>query len=361
MAALRDDRRTAVASRSSPAGTRSSTSRAGVEEFRQIAAVAAAQGIGVVNGGYPYDSALVEQLPGARRVRWSPSWTPTPSPPTSTRVDPAEELALAPFLATARAPAGPPRLRRGAARLPPGRPCRRCTWTTVSPGTGGPARPSRSQADELWAGILGALRGSEPRARLVLNHLNPLVRRIGDARDPDLAGTALEALYGQALLMAQRPLRPADSALLNRTFLGLLERAAHAPRRATTVRPDRSETTARTTPRRAERRPPSSSRSDPENDQGPGHRAARPNSSPGRAAGGARSRHRGALSLVCAYDCGSELEKMFLPFVRLLRMWDEQPEDFDAEAKHRLHWSFKWVVSGMLGRPHVPLASVGSG
>ncbi|MEV0453419.1 hypothetical protein, partial [Streptomyces sp. NPDC050600] len=31
------------------------------------------------------------------------------------------------------------------------------------------------------------------------------------------------ALYGQALLMAQRPLRPADNALLNRTFLGLLE------------------------------------------------------------------------------------------------------------------------------------------
>lgn len=65
-----------------------------------------------------------------------------------------------------------------------------------------------------------------PRARLVLNHLNPLVRRISAFTDPELVGTAAEALYGQALLMAQRPLRPADSALLNRAFLGLLQWAA---------------------------------------------------------------------------------------------------------------------------------------
>lgn len=64
------------------------------------------------------------------------------------------------------------------------------------------------------------------------------------------------------------------------------------------------------------------------------------------------------LSLVSAYDGGSELEKVFPPFVRLLRMWDEQPDDFDSEAKHRLHRSFRRVVSGMLGRPHIPLESV---
>jgi molecular chaperone HtpG len=83
-----------------------------------------------------------------------------------------------------------------------------------------------ARADDLWAGILGSLRGSAPRARLVLNHLNPLIRRIGSL-DGELAGTATEALYGQALLMAQRPLRPADSALLNRAFMGLLEWATH--------------------------------------------------------------------------------------------------------------------------------------
>ncbi|MEU2715056.1 hypothetical protein [Streptomyces sp. NPDC007205] len=46
----------------------------------------------------------------------------------------------------------------------------------------------------------------------------------------ELIGTAAESLYGQALLMAQRPLRPADSALLNRAFINLLEWATHGER-----------------------------------------------------------------------------------------------------------------------------------
>ena len=61
----------------------------------------------------------------------------------------------------------------------------------------------------------------------MLNHLNPLIRRISSLDDRELIGTATESLYGQALLMAQRPLRPADTALLNRSFIGLLEWATH--------------------------------------------------------------------------------------------------------------------------------------
>ena len=61
----------------------------------------------------------------------------------------------------------------------------------------------------------------------MLNHLSPLIRRIGSLGEPELIGTAVESLYGQALLMAQRPLRPADSALLNRAFIGLLEWATN--------------------------------------------------------------------------------------------------------------------------------------
>lgn len=57
----------------------------------------------------------------------------------------------------------------------------------------------------------------------MLNHLNPLIRRVSSLDDAELIGTAVESLYGQALLMAQRPLRPTDSALLNRAFIDLLE------------------------------------------------------------------------------------------------------------------------------------------
>jgi molecular chaperone HtpG len=142
-------------------------------------------------------------------------------------VDPAEELALSGFLAAARA------------RLDP-LGCDvvlRAFHPLSVPALHLDDRDARheqaradaeAQADDLWAGILGSLRGSAPRARLVLNHLNPLVRRISALPDPELIGTAAESLYGQALLMAQRPLRPADSALLNRAFIGLLEWATHS-------------------------------------------------------------------------------------------------------------------------------------
>ncbi|MFC9508614.1 tetratricopeptide repeat protein [Streptomyces sp. NPDC057002] len=58
------------------------------------------------------------------------------------------------------------------------------------------------------------------------------------------------------------------------------------------------------------------------------------------------------------YNYSSEKGKMFVPFARLLRLWDEHPEDFDEYETHSLHWVFKWVSSGMLDQPHIPLASI---
>ncbi|MFJ3338231.1 tetratricopeptide repeat protein [Streptomyces sp. NPDC086766] len=58
------------------------------------------------------------------------------------------------------------------------------------------------------------------------------------------------------------------------------------------------------------------------------------------------------------YNYSSEKDKMFVPFARLLRMWDEHPEDFDEYEARGLHWFFKWMSAGMLDQPHVPLASI---
>ncbi|NEA52328.1 tetratricopeptide repeat protein, partial [Streptomyces sp. SID10815] len=54
----------------------------------------------------------------------------------------------------------------------------------------------------------------------------------------------------------------------------------------------------------------------------------------------------------------SEKDRMFAPFARLLRLWDERPEDFDAYEAHSLHWVFKWMSAGMVDQPHVPLAAI---
>ncbi|MFC3575352.1 tetratricopeptide repeat protein [Streptomyces yaanensis] len=55
------------------------------------------------------------------------------------------------------------------------------------------------------------------------------------------------------------------------------------------------------------------------------------------------------------YNYSSEKDKVFVPFARLLRMWDERPEDFDEYEAHSLFWVFKWMSSGMLGQPHIRL------
>lgn len=90
-----------------------------------------------------------------------------------------------------------------------------------------PARGhEQGRAGDPWAGILGYRRGTAHRARPVLNHLNPSVRSTSSPTTPKRAATAVEALRGRAP-MVQRPLRPADSALLNRSFLDLPQWATH--------------------------------------------------------------------------------------------------------------------------------------
>ncbi|MEU3525699.1 tetratricopeptide repeat protein [Streptomyces sp. NPDC038707] len=59
---------------------------------------------------------------------------------------------------------------------------------------------------------------------------------------------------------------------------------------------------------------------------------------------------------VCNHS--SQKDRMFAPFARLLRMWDERPGDFDEHETHALHWAFKWMTAGMLDQPHIPLASI---
>jgi molecular chaperone HtpG len=193
-----------------------------VDEYRQVAQIAAAQGIGVVNGGYTYDAELVQALP-----RLDPQVKVENLQPgvISASLDPLEaraELALQAFLNAARArldtvdvdvvvrefnPVSVPAL------LLDDREARRERQRAEA----------EAEADDLWGGILASIKQHAPRAQLVLNHRNPTVRRISAIGDAELAGTAVETLYGQALLMSHRPLRSADTALLNRSFMNLLQ------------------------------------------------------------------------------------------------------------------------------------------
>ncbi|MDD9381201.1 HSP90 family protein [Streptomyces sp. ZAF1911] len=197
-----------------------------VEEFRQVAPIASAAGLGVVNGGYTYDRDLVLRLPEIRPGTSVTDLDPATVTAHLDAVDPSAELRAAAFLAVARETVG----------------VHDCdvVLRDFQPVTASAllldnreARHERTRSslaadsDGVWADILGSLRNETPRAQLVLNHLNPLVRQAITIAERGLAVTTAEALYGQALLLSRRPLRASESALLNRAFIGLLTHAMH--------------------------------------------------------------------------------------------------------------------------------------
>ncbi|KAB2351691.1 HSP90 family protein [Actinomadura rudentiformis] len=218
-----------------------------VEEFRRLSAVSAAQGVGLVNGGYVHDTEIIERLPDIDPDVALRRLDPAELTTHFGVLDPGTELALRPFLAAAQ---------RAVDRLgcevvlrdfdPPSLPA--LYLTSRAARHQAELEEARELADDLWNDVLGAMNDAVERDRpqLVLNHRNPLTRRVTmikpGAPPPAASGAAgpgpaeeglielaVQALYGQALLLGHHPLRAADTAVLNRSFLGLLDWAVHDP------------------------------------------------------------------------------------------------------------------------------------
>jgi molecular chaperone HtpG len=197
-----------------------------VEDFRQIGAVAAAQGMPLVNGGYEFDTKIIERLPQAEPGTLIERVEPSDLTTHFDQLDLAVELAQRPFVAQAQ---------RAVDRLgcevvlrsfdPAGLPA--LYLVNSSAAFAAELRATRDRVDDVWADVLDALAKTDEadRPQLVLNYRNPLVRRISELADEDLVRLSVEALYGQALLLGHHPIRPADAALLNSSFLGLLNKA----------------------------------------------------------------------------------------------------------------------------------------
>ncbi|MGW7369052.1 tetratricopeptide repeat protein, partial [Streptomyces sp. NPDC054841] len=64
------------------------------------------------------------------------------------------------------------------------------------------------------------------------------------------------------------------------------------------------------------------------------------------------------FGLIKAYEYSTERGKMMVPFAQLLQEWDQDPSAFDSGDTYTFHWMFKWVSSGMLSLPEMPLASM---
>jgi molecular chaperone HtpG len=221
------------------------------DEFRALAGVASAQGIGVINGGYAYDIEIMKRLPhldpAVRVQALDPADLATRFEPP----DPAAAAAMRPVLAAAAAaldpvdcdvtmrafdpPALPAlylvnRAAISAQEMRQARAGAEGIWSDVlasldtgsaAPGSTASAAPGGTAPGSTGPMASGQL--APPRPQLVLNLRNPVVRRIADLGDPSLAGLGVQALYGQALLQGHHPMRPDDTVLLNRSLLGLLD------------------------------------------------------------------------------------------------------------------------------------------
>jgi molecular chaperone HtpG len=200
-----------------------------VEDFRQIGAVAAAQGMPLVNAGYEFDTKIIERLPQAEPGTLIERVEPSDLTTHFDQLELGVELAQRPFVARAQ---------RTVDRLgcevvlrsfdPAGLPA--LYLVNSSAAFAAELRATRDRVDDVWAEVLDALAKTDEadRPQLVLNYRNPLVRRLAGLTDPELVALTVEALYGQALLLGYHPIRPADAALLNRSFIGLLEQAVPA-------------------------------------------------------------------------------------------------------------------------------------
>ncbi|MEV0434042.1 HSP90 family protein [Nocardia sp. GTS18] len=194
------------------------------DEFRELAAVAAAQGIGLINGGYTYDVAIMNRL-----TTLDPALVVRGLDPTelATRFDaaPEDDPRVAYILGHARQTLAsldcvPVAKSFDPAQLPALFLADRDVYRSRE------RSETKARTDGLWADVLAAVEPAdqpEGTHQLVLNLRNPIVVTMLDLTDPHLIGLAIESLFAQALLQGRHPLGATESALMNRSFSGLLQ------------------------------------------------------------------------------------------------------------------------------------------
>jgi molecular chaperone HtpG len=200
------------------------TYAATVDQFRQIAAVAAAQGLCVINAGYTHDQDLLERLgevfPGAAVEKIDAAALSQSFEDLSIEEhDAAFELE--------EAATGALRKFRCAAEVKRFKPASLVALYNISDEglLQRNAAGAAEQADEHWAGLLaGAIggRGSSPYARLCFNYNNALVQRLAGLKDAKLRRRVVELVYVQSLMAGHYPLSKDEMRLLNEGLLDLI-------------------------------------------------------------------------------------------------------------------------------------------
>lgn len=194
-----------------------------LDGFQQLARVAAAQGLCLVNAAYTHDTPLLERLgqllPDAEVVEFTAQDLPQTFEELSVderrRAHHLREMASSALrghgcdLQIKRfLPADLPALYAADEQAAFIRDLER----------------ARDGSDDLFGSMLDGIGANSPSSSptLYLNLNNPVIVRLMDLHDPKLLRTLVEMLYVQALLLAHRPLKSGEMALLNRGLKDLI-------------------------------------------------------------------------------------------------------------------------------------------
>ncbi|MDA1213093.1 MAG: HSP90 family protein [Planctomycetota bacterium] len=197
-----------------------------LDQFRQIARIAAAQDIGVINGGYVYSTELLEKFAELNAdvqvtLVESSELVHALEDLTEGEQDVADD-----FLQTAEAAL---RSYRCAVDLRKFQPSELTSLFSIN-SEGRFLRSleqSQESADSMWSGVLNNLVGAQSaassRATLCFNQANPLIQKLVALGKQPTVHPAVQMLYVQALLMAHQPLSSKEWKLFNEGLLTFVE------------------------------------------------------------------------------------------------------------------------------------------
>lgn len=196
-----------------------------LDQFRQIARVAAAQELCILNGAYVYNAELLakfsEVFPEETVEHVDPSGLMQSFEDLTLdereqmfALIKAADLVLQPFKCAAEIKKFLP------AELPA------LYSTNADANFLRSVEQSREISDALWSSVLDNLAGkhaAEVYAQLCFNYNNPLIRKMATLRNRTLLQRSIQMLYVQALLLGHHPLNAREMSLLNEGLLGLIE------------------------------------------------------------------------------------------------------------------------------------------
>ena len=196
-----------------------------VDQFRQISSVASAQNMVVFNGGYAYDTELLERVADEfpdRKIERIDS-TDLVQNFEELNLDENQEmfeLIKLADLVLQKYKCGAESRKFEPVDLP-------TLYTSNDSATFmRSVDQSKEEADDLWGGILDNVTqgiGSNSYSQLVLNYNNKLIRKLASINDRELLSRIIEILYLQSLLLGHYPLDKGEREILGDGLLGLIE------------------------------------------------------------------------------------------------------------------------------------------